>query len=150
VEGDRPVGQDGEGIVGAARVERGWVGAVDELSGVGQDFGAGNAADSEDLCGEGVEGGGCGKGGGHGGGSVEGQEGVGVRADVAVEAVGVDVGGDAGEADCVVVGGVGLVLAQDGGDVRLEFGGAGGKGVVDVRREAAAAGGKVNGVQDGD
>jgi len=108
----------------------------------------GDAAHPEDLSGEGVQGGGVGEGGSHGRGGVEKQEGVGVWATVAVEAIGVGVRGDARKSDGAVVRRVGLVGAEHRGDVGLKGRCSGGEGVVHVGREATAAGGEVDRVED--
>jgi len=62
VQRDGAVGEDGDGVVGVAGVGGGGGGAVDEGRGVGEDVRAGEAADPQQLGGEGVEAGGVASG----------------------------------------------------------------------------------------
>jgi len=70
-----------------------------------------------------------------------------VRAAVAVEAVRVGVGRDAGKGDEAVVGAVRFAVEHELGDVGGEGGRAGSEGVFDVGREAALQAGDVDRVK---
>ena len=116
VEGDGVAGDGGEGVVGASGVGSGGVGELGEVGGIGEDVGTGDAAHSQELGGERVEGLGVGQRGGKRGGQRQRGEGGGVRSGVAVDAGAVRTGADARELDVAVVGAVDGVGLEDGGD----------------------------------
>jgi len=149
VEGDGAGVQRGEGGIGAAGVRAGGVGEVCELGGVREDFGAGDAADPEELDGEGMQVFGAGKECGEGRAERERGDGGGVGAGVTVDAACVRAGRDAGEGHVVVVGAVGVVVLDDGGNGGEEGGGARVEGVVDVGAHSAAEWGDVDGIESG-
>jgi len=91
---------------------------LSEDRGVGEEVWAGQASDTKKLGGQGVDYAGVGERGVGGQGRGEGREVAAVRAAVAVGAVDVGVGGDAGEGDGAVVGAVCLVGEHKPGDVR--------------------------------
>jgi len=137
VERDGQTGECGERVVGAAGVGARWVGHGGKLRGVGQDVGAGNAADPEELGSQGVEELGVGECGRERGQERERFDGGGVGAGVAMDAGGVGAGADGGELDSALVRAIGRVGFEEFVNGREEGSVAGVERVVEVRGDGA-------------
>jgi len=140
VERDAQAGEGGERVIGAAGVGACGIGHVGELRGVGEDVGAGDSGDPEELGSEGVEGLGVGERGRERGRQRERGDGCGVGAGVAMDAGVVGAGADAGELDGTVVGAMGRVVLEDVFNGLEEGSVAGVERFVDVRGDGAVEG----------